>query len=188
MLPTGAGAAASMLLGTGGLLLTLSCLVDIVAAPLSYPSYIDTFELFAIVCGAAAVYAQCTADRERAGRLTRAASIAFGLCNMSYAVAQLVYFSYTASLIPAWIPGANFWTALTTLAFALAALAMLIGRQARLALRLLATMVALFALLVWIPRLVAAPTLGNWSEFMLTWVIAGAAWTLATSVESFTRT
>ena len=61
---------------------------------------------------------------------------------------------------------------------------MAVGRQTLLALRLLATMVGLFAVLVWIPRLVVAPTLQNWSEFMLTWVIAGAAWTLAAAVTS----
>lgn len=48
-----------------------------------------------------------------------AARIGFGCCTVSYAAAQLVFFAYTASLIPAWIPGASFWTALTTLAFAL---------------------------------------------------------------------
>jgi hypothetical protein len=174
----------SLLVGVGGALLTLSTIVDIAAAPASYPSYIDTFELFAIVCGAAALYAQEANDERRARQLVRVALLAFACCNLSYAVAQVVFFTYTASLIPGWIPGATFWTALSTAAFALAAVAMAIGRQTLLALRLLATMVGLFAVLVWIPRLVVAPTLQNWSEFMLTWVIAGAAWTLAAAVTS----
>jgi hypothetical protein len=179
MLPAGRGRLGAMVLGTGGALLTLSCLADILPAPAGYASYIDFFELFAIIVGAVAVYAERTPGELHAGRLRRAAQVAFGCCNISYAAAQIVFFSYTASLIPAWIPGATFWTALTTLAFVLAAVALLIDRRSRLALRLLTLMVALFALLVWVPRLIAAPTLDNGSELTLTLVIAGAAWTLA---------
>jgi hypothetical protein len=180
LLVAGRDALGSALVGIGGSLLTLSCLVDITAAPASYASYIDAFELFAIVIGAAAVYAHSTADARPTRLFARAAKISFAFCNLSYAAAQIVFFSYTASLIPAWIPGASFWTALTTLAFVLVATALLIGRQVALALHLLTAMVALFALLVWVPRLLVEPKLENWGEFMLTWVIAGAAWTLAT--------
>jgi hypothetical protein len=179
ILLVGRNALGSVVLGIGGTLLTLSCIADIAPGPFSFPNYIDFFELAAIVCGAAAVYAPYDANAARATMLRRASLVGFGICNISYAAAQVVFFKYTASLIPSWIPGASFWTALTTLAFALAAVAMLIDRLAALALRLLATMVALFALLVWVPQLLAAPTLPNWSEFMLTWVIAAAAWTLA---------
>jgi len=70
-----------------------------------------------------------------------------------------------------------FWAILTTVAFGLAAIAILINRQARLAMRLMTLMLALFAVLVWIPRLVAQPKAHfNWSEFALTVLITGAAW------------
>jgi hypothetical protein len=59
----------------------------------------------------------------------------------------------------------------------LAALAILANLQARLALRLMTLMLALFGLLVWVPRLIAHPHVhGNWSEFALTLLITGAAW------------
>ena len=59
-----------------------------------------------------------------------------------------------------------FWAILTTIAFALAAIAMLINRQARLAMRLMTLMLALFGVMVWIPRLIAHQEAhGNWSEF-----------------------
>jgi hypothetical protein len=65
-------------------------------------------------------------------------------------------------------------------AFALAALAILINRHARLALRLMALMTALFGALVWVPLLVAHPrSHSNWSEFGLTLLITGAAWLVA---------
>jgi hypothetical protein len=70
-------------------------------------------------------------------------------------------------------------------AFALAALAILINRHARLALRLMALMTALFGALVWVPLLVAHPkSHSNWSEFGLTLLITGAA-SLVADLEAF---
>jgi hypothetical protein len=73
-----------------------------------------------------------------------------------------------------------FWTIVTTIAFGLAAVAILINRQARLAAGLMALMLALFGVLVWLPHLVAHPKAHfAWSEFTLTVLIAGAAWMVA---------
>jgi hypothetical protein len=84
----------------------------------------------------------------------------------------------TADLVPKWIPPSqSFWAILTTIAFALAAISILINRQARLALGLMTLMLALFGVLVWIPRLIAHPEAhGNWSESGLTFLITGAVW------------
>ena len=61
-----------------------------------------------------------------------------------------------------------------------AAIAILINRQARLALRLMTLMLALFGVVVWIPRLIARPQAHlNWSEFGLTFLITGADWMMA---------
>jgi hypothetical protein len=73
-----------------------------------------------------------------------------------------------------------FWAVLTTIAFALAAIAILINRQARLAIRLMTLMLALFGALVWVPLVIAHPEAHfNWSECALTFLITGAAWTVA---------
>jgi len=84
-------------------------------------------------------------------------------------------------LVPKWIPPSQiFWAIVTTIAFALAAIAILINRQARLAIRLMTLMLALFGAMVWIPRLIARPKAHlNWSEFSLTFLITGAAWMVA---------
>jgi hypothetical protein len=77
-------------------------------------------------------------------------------------------------------PNQMFWAILTTIAFALAAFAILMNRQARLAMRLMTLMLAMFGVLVWIPRLIADPKAhSNWSEWVLTFLITGAAWTVA---------
>lgn len=73
-----------------------------------------------------------------------------------------------------------FWAILTTIAFALAAIAILVNRQAQLATRLMALMLALFGVLVWVPFLIAHPKAHlNWSEFALTFLIAGAVLVVA---------
>jgi hypothetical protein len=92
-----------------------------------------------------------------------------------------LYLRFTPALVPKWIPpNQMFWAILTTIAFALAAIAILINHQARLAIRLMTVMLALFGVLVWIPRLIAHPEAhGNWSEFALTLLITGAAWIVA---------
>jgi hypothetical protein len=93
-------------------------------------------------------------------------------------LAQVIYLRETARLVPAWIPpNQMFWAILTTAFFALAAIAILINLKARLATRLLTIMVVLFGALVWIPILVSRPDAHlAWSEFALTFLIAGAAW------------
>jgi hypothetical protein len=73
-----------------------------------------------------------------------------------------------------------FWAILTTVAFGLAAIAILMNRQARLAMRLMTLMLALFGVMVWVPRLIAHPKAHfNWSECALTFLVTGAAWVVA---------
>jgi hypothetical protein len=172
---------ASIILGAVYGLYVLSCVSSIIVAPAEPGGYINCFEQLAIVCGAIAVYAMTEADAARANVLGRIARLGLAVCAVSFAWAQVVYLQYTASLVPAWIPPNQvFLTNFTTVAFALAAIAMLINRQARLAMRLLAVMTALFGVLVWLPIIVGHPTvLANWSEVSENYLIAAAAWLVA---------
>jgi hypothetical protein len=111
------------------------------------------------------------------------ARLGLGISAISFALMQALLLRDTASLVPKWIPPSQmFWAVLTTIAFALAAIAILINRQARLATCLMTLMLGLFGVLVWIPRLFAHPeSHGTWSEFALTVLIAGAAFMVAES-------
>ena len=172
---------ASVVLGLVFALFTLACFEDIASAPLNFVSYIDFFEQLSVVCGALAVYA-ATGDRTaRSAMLGRIARLALGVCTISFAWAQLAYLQYTASLVPAWIPpNQMFWTILTTVAFGLAAVAILVNRQARLAMRMMALMLALFGLLVWVPRVTTHPEKNsNWTEISLNYLITGSSWLVA---------
>lgn len=174
----------------------LACVPAIVAAPAAYGSYPNFFEQLSILCGALALYAATTASVASPGALGHAVPLGFvrpkfarpkfirlgfGLATISFTLTQIVYFRFTMAAVPRWIPpNQKFWAILTTVAFALAALAILINRHARLALRLTALMTALFGALVWVPALVVHPkSHSRWSEFALTLLIAGAAWLLA---------
>ncbi|MGH7660807.1 MAG: hypothetical protein ACRENA_07835 [Vulcanimicrobiaceae bacterium] len=170
--------AATIALGTLYVVFSLACIPGIVAAPASYVQYGNFFEQFSVVCGALSAFAS---------RVARAvARLGLGLCAASFATAQAVYFHFTASLVPAWIPESpSFWVMLTTIAFAMAAIALLVNVQAPLAMRLMSLMIALFGVMVWIPQIAARPAvLGNWSEFAESFLIAAAAWTLANRTRS----
>ena len=172
---------ASVVLGVVYLLFSLSCIPGIIAAPKVYGQYAGFFEQFSLLCGAIALYAATEVSAARAVVFGRVARLGLGVCTISFTLAQLVYLRFTAALVPKWIPPSQmFWAILTTIAFALAAIAILINRQARLATRLMTLMLALFGVLVWIPRLIAHPKAHlNWSEFVLTTLITGAAWMVA---------
>jgi hypothetical protein len=172
---------ASVVVGVVYLLFSLACIPGIIAAPTIYAQYGSFFEQFSLLCGAIALYAQTEANEARAIAFGRVARLGLGLCAISFTVSQMVYLRVTADLVPKWIPPNQMsWAILTTIAFALAAIAILINRQARLALRLMTLMLALFGVVVWIPRLVARPQAHlNWSEFGLTFLITGADWVVA---------
>ena len=172
---------ASILLGVIYAIFSLAAIPGIIHTPNMYFVYGAFFEQFSQLCGAIAVCAATQSDAARSATLGRLARVGLGLCAVSFTLAQIFYPQITASLVPAWIPPTQmFWVILTTVAFGLAAVAILINRQARLATRLMALMLALFGVIVWVPLVIAHPEAhGNWSEFALNFQITGAAWMVA---------
>lgn len=150
--------AAAVILGVVFAVSSLLCIWGIARAPSVPVQYGAFFEQFSLLCGAVAAYALGQRNAARTPAAARATRIGLGLCAVSFAAMQIVYFKFTASLVPAWLPpGQTFWTVLTTVAFGLAAVAMLANLQARLAMRLMALMIALFGLLVWLPAVARHP-------------------------------
>jgi hypothetical protein len=177
---------AAIVLGVVFSIFSLACVPAVIAAPATYAQYGSFFEQFCSLSGVIALYAATELDAARALTFGRLARLGLGLCAISFTLSQIIYLRVTADLVPKWIPpNQTFWAILTTVAFALAALAILSNRHARLAMRLMTLMLALFGLLVWIPRLTAHPeSHSNWSEFGLTLLITGAAW-MAADLRSF---
>ena len=173
---------ASVVLCAVYLCFSLASIPDIIAASNIYERYGGSFFLFfSLICGAIALYAVTEENASRAVLLGRLARLGLGVCAISFMLGQMLLLRETAHLVPKWIPpNQMFWALLTTVTFGLAAVAILINRQARLAMRLMALMLALFGVLVWVPRLIAHPKAHfNWSECALTFLITGATWTVA---------
>ena len=170
----------AVVLGAVYLVFAFLCVPRIVAAPQIYNRWGNFFEQFSLVTGAAIVYARLSPAwaPETLRRITR---ILFGVCVASFTLEQAIYLAATASLVPKWIPpNQMFWAVATTVAFALAAAALLTNRMALLAARLLTMMIVIFGLLVWVPLCLSdLHSHTNWSEFALTFAIAGAAWIVA---------
>ena len=170
----------AILVGAAFLYFALRCVPQIISKPRIYNSWGNFFEQFALLLGAAFIFARATSALPR-DTLNRIARILFALCSASFALEQAFYLAPTASLVPKWIPPSQmFWAYATTVFFALGAIALLANRMALRATRLLALMLALFGLIVWLPILFSAPhNYGNWSETAETFAIAGTARILA---------
>jgi hypothetical protein len=140
------------------------------------------FEQFSMVSAAWIVYATAgSGDPGRAAKLARIGYYGFAVCVVSFTIEQIVYLHGTAEFVPKWIPlGQMFWAVATTIAFALAAIALFTGRSALLAARLLAAMIVVFGLLIWIPAPFLGPhDLTNWAGIAENFGIAAAAWIVA---------
>jgi uncharacterized membrane protein YphA (DoxX/SURF4 family) len=171
--------AGAIALGAVYLVFALLWVPQIAAQPRVFDRWGNFFEQFSLVAGALIAYgwiSGSTAKREPGA--ARIGYIFFGICVVSFTIEQLVYLSGTASFVPKWIPpGQMFWAITTTIAFALAAIALLSGRAALLASRLLTAMLIGFGLLVWLPAPFADPhKLINWAGNAQNLAITGAAW------------
>jgi hypothetical protein len=170
----------AVVLGAVYLVFALLCVPRIVATPQTYDRWGNFFEQFSLVTGAAIVYARLS-SAWAPETLHRIGRILLGICTASFALEQAIYLDATATLVPKWLPPSQtFWAVTTTVAFALAAVALLTNRMALLATRLLTMMIVIFGLLVWVPLLLSDPhNHTNWGETAETFAIAGAAWILA---------
>jgi len=174
--------AGALALGTIYLIFALLWIPYIIATPRIYDRWGNFFEQFSIVSGGLIVYASVSPNNAtRAARTARIGYIGFGICVVSFTLEQLFYLSATAEFVPKWIPpGQMFWAVTTTIALALAAIALLSGRSALLASRLLTAMLIAFGLLVWLPRPFADPhQLINWAGNAQNLAITAAAWIVA---------
>ena len=169
--------AGSIALGAIYALFALLWIPMILATPLIYDRWGNLFEQLSLFSGAALLYATAIGS----ARLARAAYYGFGVCVVSFTLEQAIYLQGTAGFVPKWIPpGQMFWAVATTAAFALAAIALLTGFQARLASRLTTAMIVGFGVLIWIPAPFGDPhALTNWAGIAENFGICGSAWIIA---------
>ena len=119
----------------------------------------------------------------------RAAQILFGLTCVFYGVSHFAYAGYTAGMVPGWLPARTGFAYFTGLGHLAAGIGIAAGILPRLAATLEAIMMSSFGLLVWVPSLWANPTPAwaipprtQWSEIVVTTLLAASAWIVAASL------
>jgi uncharacterized membrane protein len=119
----------------------------------------------------------------------RIARAVFGLTCAFYGVSHFVYADYTAGMVPAWLPYRLALAYLTGIAHVAAGAGVTFGILPRIAATLEALMMSLFGLLVWVPSFWAhprpqwaTPPENQWSELVVTFVLAASVWVVAASL------
>lgn len=115
----------------------------------------------------------------------------FGAACIVYGVAHFAYAAYSLPFVPTWLPARVPLLYATGIFHVAAGAGLILGILPRLAATLEATMVILFGVLVWLPSYIANPTpkwAGNlqnqWSETIVTFLLAGVACLIAESLSS----
>jgi uncharacterized membrane protein len=116
------------------------------------------------------------------GRLSDIEVRLFGLCCLVFGLSHFAYATFTAAMVPAWLPARLDLTYLTGAIHALVGLALLAGFQRRWAATVEALMMTSFVALVHLPRVAAHR--GDRTELTLLFVaviLSASAWIVATS-------
>jgi uncharacterized membrane protein YphA (DoxX/SURF4 family) len=171
----------AVLLGAMHVLFALLWLPRVVGFPQIYGTWGGMFEELAPATGALVLYGMHARDVARGERVAQLGRYAFGICALSFGIEHFTAVPQTADMVPAWIPGSGrFWAVATGIFHVLAGVAILAGVLATLGARLLAAMLIAFGVLIWLPRIVAAPHAhATWAGNGVNLLVAGAAWIIA---------
>jgi uncharacterized membrane protein len=132
------------------------------------------------------------AGGERAVRIAR---YYFAVWIIPIGLSHMLYLKPTMDLIPPWLPGKMFWAYLTGIGQIASGLGVLFGVLPRIAAWAEAVQISLYALLIWFPAiLLGNRNLGpsfahadrrlSFTAFLISWIIAAAAWAVAQNVPS----
>jgi uncharacterized membrane protein len=109
----------------------------------------------------------------------------YGLALIAFGFSHFAYLNLTAPLVPAWLPGHEFWAYLTGGIYLATGTAMLVGLFGGLAALLAAVQITLITLLVWGPGVLSGHVSADaWQETVVSWALTAGAWVIATSYEA----
>jgi uncharacterized membrane protein YphA (DoxX/SURF4 family) len=162
----------------------------IIAHPSVFVTWSGTAEQLALMAAGMVAYTYCAHLQPAAAeRISKIGRLIFGVCLLLFGLAHLFYLTYTAKLVPAWLPpGQTFWAYATGAGHFAAGIAILSGIAARPAAMLLTAMFIVFAILVHAPTIILDPhTHINWSENALNFALIASAWVMAASIPAVGR-
>ena len=168
----------------------------VVSKPLNIGSWYGLFEALTALLGVWILHAQLArqsgiteAPPFASERAVRAAQVLFGLTCVFYGLSHFVFADFTTRMVPAWLPARMGFAYFTGVGHIAAGIGIAVGILPRLAAALEAIMMSLFGLLVWAPSLWANPTpewatppRNQWSEIVVTLLLAASAWIVASSL------
>jgi uncharacterized membrane protein len=121
-------------------------------------------------------------------RGVRMARTLFAVSLVPIGLSHLFYVKITVSLIPTWIPLRTGWAYVTGIGQIACGVGILLSIFPSIAATVEAAMLSLFAVLVWLPAVVAEPTMRlPWTAVLITWAIASGAWVFAASMPTKSR-
>jgi len=157
-------------------------LPKVIVHPNELSPWAGVAEQLSLVAGGLLAYAMTgRLDPLRSERFWKLAKVFYLACLFSFGLVHFVFVDATAALVPQWLPlHPKFWAYATGIADWLAALAILSGKYALLAARLLTVMFITFGVLVHLPALVAEPRAHmSWTANVMNLALVGSAWLLA---------
>lgn len=166
----GAWLAAAILLGW-----TALHVPSVLQRPASIADWLGIAET-AAMASAATMFAATWAGLAAAGTIRRVGFGVFGLAAVLFGVSHFAYADFTASMIPAWLPQRVGLACFNGAAHALAGVAIAFGVLRRLAATMESLMMAVFVVLVHIPRVVASPgSRMEWTMLFVALLLSGSA-------------
>ncbi|MEP6633106.1 MAG: hypothetical protein ABJA62_02765 [Luteimonas sp.] len=158
----------------------------VVAMPQMEATWLGVGEISVILAGGWTVFAMHAGAKAKRHlgfavgmRGVRWARLLFALALPMIGLAHFVYAKQTADFMPKWMPAPYFWVYLTGSGSIAASLGVLFAFYPRLAATLEAAMLSIITILVWLPGLIAAPSNGAWTPFLMSTAIACGAWAVA---------
>jgi len=137
------------------------------------------------MCGGAWVLARNSplAGRETSAPFLKLGRYFFAVAFVAFGIQHFVYARFAAGLGPPWFLGRPLWAYLTGAVFIAAGITILLGKMARLAATLLGTLISLFFLLLYVPRITAQlHNPGPWTSGFEVLALCGSALVLANTL------
>lgn len=158
----------------------------VVQNPLDVGLWLGCAENMLIACGAWAIFRSLiTVPPDSLGVSRLVVSISY----IIFGVSHFRYLSFTAAMVPQWLPWHTFFALLTGAGHLAAGIALLVGIIPKVAAKLEAGMITSFVLLLHLPAAFHAPASRmQWTMVFIASTMAASAWAIAACVKAGSET